>query len=189
MTAMPVLETERLRVRPLAHDDLAAVCHILDHFSDEGASAAPQAERQQWLEWTILGNEQFARLHQPPYGERAVALRQTGQVIGLCGFVPCLEPFEQLAGQPQAHYTTEFSLNYAIAPAFRRQGYASEAAGAMIDYAFRELRLNRIVATTEYDNAGSQAVMRRLGMRIERNPYPEPPWLQVVGFLDHPSTA
>jgi hypothetical protein len=27
--------------------------------------------------------------------------------------------------------------------------------------------------------------MRKLGMRIEKNPYPEPPWLQVVGILDN----
>jgi len=30
-------------------------------------------------------------------------------------------------------------------------------------------------------------VMRKLGMRIERNPLPEPHWLQIVGVLDHPS--
>jgi hypothetical protein len=28
-------------------------------------------------------------------------------------------------------------------------------------------------------------VMRKLGMRIERNPLPEPPWLQIVGVLDN----
>jgi hypothetical protein len=29
-------------------------------------------------------------------------------------------------------------------------------------------------------------VMRKLGMRIERNPFPDPPWLQVVGFIEQP---
>ena len=28
-------------------------------------------------------------------------------------------------------------------------------------------------------------VMRKLGMRIVKNPYPEPPWMQVVGVLEH----
>ncbi len=56
-----------------------------------------------------------------------------------------------------------------------------------MNYAFDTLRVRRIVATTEHDNAGSQGVMRRLGMRLERNPFPEPPWLQVVGVLDNPS--
>jgi hypothetical protein len=33
-------------------------------------------------------------------------------------------------------------------------------------------------------NAGSMGVMRRLGMRIVKNPSAEPRWLQVVGVLD-----
>ena len=43
----------------------------------------------------------------------------------------------------------------------------------------------RIIAETDYDNLGSMAVMRKLGMRIEKNPYSDPPWLQVVGILDN----
>jgi [ribosomal protein S5]-alanine N-acetyltransferase len=55
----------------------------------------------------------------------------------------------------------------------------------MIAFAFRELRVARIIATTEYDNAASMAVMRRLEMRIERNALPDPLWLQIVGILDN----
>ena len=62
----------------------------------------------------------------------------------------------------------------------------------MIDYAFRELRLRRIVATTTRENVPSIRVMRNVGMSIEENPYPDPPWLQVVGVLENrprPSTG
>jgi hypothetical protein len=62
-------------------------------------------------------------------------------------------------------------------------------ARALVDHAFEHLRLERLVATTTYVNAASIAVMRKLGMRIERNPYPSPPWLQVVGVLHHPRLA
>ena len=55
----------------------------------------------------------------------------------------------------------------------------------MVSYAFNQLRLRRIVATTENDNARSVGVMRRLGMRLERNPRPEPAWFQTVGILDN----
>src|SRR5205814_1085253 len=79
----------------------------------------------------------------------------------------------------------EFGLFWAVAKEFQGCGYATEAAGAMIDFAFRELRLQRVVATTSYDNEASMAVMRKLGMRIERNPDPEPPYLQVVGILEN----
>ena len=63
------------------------------------------------------------------------------------------------------------------------------AARAVIDHSFAELSMARIVATTERDNLASIAVMRRLGMRVEHNPLPDPPWFQVVGWLDAPVTA
>jgi ribosomal-protein-alanine N-acetyltransferase len=102
-------------------------------------------------------------------------------------------PFEQLpyfsaGAQPSepVHATTEFGLFYAISPAYQRQGYASEAAQALAGYAFKTLNLKRIVATTSYANLGSIGVMRKLGMRIERNPLPQPAWMQVVGVLENP---
>jgi len=193
MIRMPVLITERLRIRELAPDDLPAVHQLLDQdlrdadFGSEGAQ--PLAERTRWLEWTILSYEQLALLYQPPYGERAVTLQETGQLVGLVGFVPSLAPFEQLpafapAGSTSQRATPELGLYYAIAPAHQRQGYAAEAAWAMVNYAFEQLGLKRVVATTTYDNAASQGVMRKLGMRIERNPFPDPQWLQVVGWLE-----
>ena len=74
---------------------------------------------------------------------------------------------------------------YAIAPAHQHKGFASEAAQALVDYAFKTLNLKRIVATTSYDNSGSMGVMRKLGMHIERNPLPEPSWMQIVGILEN----
>ena len=56
----------------------------------------------------------------------------------------------------------------------------------MIDYAFDQLSLGRIIATTNDDNAASLAVMRKLGMTLDRNPLPTPPWLQMVGILENP---
>ena len=75
-------------------------------------------------------------------------------------------------------------LYWAVAPSYRRLGLASEAAAALIGHAFAELHLARVVATTERENVASIGVMRRLGMRVEENPEPEPAWFQVVGVLD-----
>ncbi len=196
MPEMPSLETARLVVRPFVMGDLPDVHRLLDielNIADLGADKREtQAERAQWLQWTVLNYEQLARLEQPPYGDRAVILKSTGQLIGACGFVPCLNAFEQLPGFASDNisgnsslYSTEFGLFYAISPAHQRRGYASEAAQALIDYAFEHLRLKRIIATTDYDNIASMGVMRKLGMRIEKNPQPAPPWLQVVGILEN----
>jgi ribosomal-protein-alanine N-acetyltransferase len=193
---VPTLETERLLIRPLSMDDLPDVYQLFDielqsaQFGSEGAKTL--TERESWLRWTVLSYEELAKLNQPPYGERAVVLKQAQQIIGACGFVPSFAPFEQLpafrsASQEGASRfsSPEFGLFYAFAPGHQRQGYATEATRALIDYAFSELGVRRIVATTTYDNAASMGVMRKVGMRIETNPYPEPPWLQVVGLLEN----
>jgi len=186
-----ILETPRLIVRPFMPEDLRAIHRILDLTFGDGSNIDDPAalqERRSWLEWSILNQEWFPKLHQPPYGERAVVLRVTDALIGAVGYVPCLDRFEQLpsfgAGNGLASYATaEFGLFWAIDPEHQRHGYATEAARAMIEHAFGELGLKRIIATTEYDNHASQAVMRKLGMRLEHNPLPEPHWLQVVGIL------
>ncbi len=195
MLDMPILETTRLLIRPFVIEDLPDVHRLFDvelHDADLHADKMESmAERAAWLQWSVLNTVQLAKLYQPPYGDRAAVLKSSGQLVGACGFVPCLAPFELLpgfgpgdsSGRPD-RYSPEFGLFYAISPAHRRQGYATEAAQALVDYAFRHLHLKRVVATTDYDNLGSLGVMRKLGMRIEKNPRPEPPWLQVVGVVE-----
>jgi [ribosomal protein S5]-alanine N-acetyltransferase len=200
MTGMPPLETARLLIRPFVMTDLEPLHQIVDvelceaDFGNEGAQSLD--ERREWLKWTVLNYDQLAKLYQPPYGDRAIVLRQTGQLIGAIGYVPCLGPFWQLSefaagsGAPARRgFTAEFGLYYALSPAHQRQGYTSEAAAAMVRYAFEQIGLGRVIATTSYDNQGSIGVMRKLGMRIERNPLPEPPWFQVVGILAAPGTG
>jgi RimJ/RimL family protein N-acetyltransferase len=187
---LPTLDTDRLRIRPFTLADLDHVHRLLDREIDPEAGLSREA-RERWLRWTVLGYEQLAQLHQPPYGDRAIVLPQEDRLIGACGYVPLLDSFGQipaLRGGPARAETTsaEVGLYWALAPAARGHGYATEAARALIDHAFAELQLGRTLATTTYDNTGSIRVMRRLGMRIERNPRPQPPWLQIVGVLDNP---
>lgn len=196
MLRIPPLETERLVIRPFIMEDLDTIHQILDSDLFPPSSSAEEAkarhEREKWLQWTVLSYEQLPKLYQPPYGDRAIVLKQKQQVIGACGFVPCLAPFGQLPAScfacqdASAHFNSpEFGLFYALSPAYRQQGYATEAAQTLIDYAFTQLRLKRIVATTTYDNEASIGVMRKVGMHIEKNPYPDPPWFQVVGILEN----
>ena len=187
---IPVLETERLLIRPFALDDLEA-CHQL--FDVEARTEVQSlAERKRWLEWSVMNYDELVKLDQPPYGDRAVVLRSTGQLVGSVGLVPYIAPFGLLpsfgdvAGSAAARRSTpEVGLFWALSFEGRGHGYATEAARALIDYAFSALNLRRIIATTDHANVASIAVMRRVGMRIEKNPYPDPPWLQVVGILEN----
>lgn len=191
MRVMPVLETERLAIRPFVMNDLEAVhqLYVAIDWVDSEATPEEQLEvRRHYVQWGVLNHEQLARLYQPPYGDRAVVHKGTGQLVGVCGLVPYIEPFRQLlyfGGVRDRLATAEMGIMWAISPAHQRQGYATETARALADYAFNELRLKHIIATTEYDNVASQGVMRKIGMLIEKNPYADPPWLQIVGILEN----
>jgi RimJ/RimL family protein N-acetyltransferase len=89
---MPVLETRRLRIRELTPADLEAVHQLLD-IDLAGGDAHSLEQRRRWLDWTVLSYAQLAELHQPPYGDRALEARLDGELVGVCGFVPCLGPF------------------------------------------------------------------------------------------------
>jgi RimJ/RimL family protein N-acetyltransferase len=190
------LTTGRLLIRCFEPDDLPVIHRILDQTFGDGSRVddpAASRERRSWLEWSILSEKWLAELHQPPYGDRAITLQASGQVIGAVGYVPLLMPFEQMpdlggAALPAARSTPEVGLFWTIDPRHQRRGYASEAARAMIAHAFQALRLKRIMANTDFTNLASQGVMLKVGMRLARNPWPEPHWLQVIGVLDNPDT-
>ncbi len=194
--ALPTLETERLIIRRLTMSDLPLVHQA---YADAGwfdPALSPEetmAQRRRWLEWTVRNYDALADLYQPPYGDRAVVRQSDGVVVGLVGLVPSVGPYGQLPYYSQHHLTAddglnmpEFGLFWSLLQAHRGQGYATEAAQAIVDYAFNTLNIKRIVATTDYDNQNSMNVMRRLGMSMEYNPHKEPAWLQVVGVLENP---
>ena len=57
-------------------------------------------------------------------------------------------------------------IGYVILDAFQGNGYATEAAGALIDWAFTDLRVDRIVGETLPHLAASIRVMQRLGFKL-----------------------
>ena len=183
----PDLETERLRIRRLDLSDVEA-CHRL--YLDIGwadmmvSEAENRALRQSLVEWSVQNYIQLARLRQPPYGDRAIVRKHEGTFVGLVGFAPTIVPLGQLpsfGAHEHARSAPEVGLFWAVVPASQGQGYATEAATAMIEYGFGTLGLERVVATTKRTNLASISVMRRLGMKVEENPYPEPSWFQTCG--------
>jgi RimJ/RimL family protein N-acetyltransferase len=182
---IPELETERLIIRELTVDDLETINNVLNKsFGWE----MPMGKRQRWLQWTVLGYEMFAMLEQPHYGERAVVLKETGEIIGAVGIVPYLDTFNRVTAfnrDPNAPATAEVGLFWAIAPAHQRKGFASEAARALVDYLFTHEKLGRIIATTGYENLPSQKVMQKLGMTVQRLEESQLPDQFVVGVLEN----
>ena len=56
-------------------------------------------------------------------------------------------------------------IGYSIVPAYRNQGYASEAAGMLIDWAFAQTGIERVIATCLPTNAPSIRVLEKVGMQ------------------------
>lgn len=84
--------------------------------------------------------------------ELAVVLKESRELIGGCGI--------RVEG-------SNGEIGYCFHPDYWRQGFASEAAGVLVRFGFRELGLHRIYATCRPENLGSAGVMRKLGMSQE----------------------
>ncbi len=153
MIEQPVLETERLALRPytLADTDdvrrLYGVSEILDTVFKtpvtykEGMAAA-------WI-----GTP--AELLEAGKGvDYAVTRRGGGELLGGFG----------LKISPQDHRA---DMWYWIGQPFWGQGYATEAGAAVLKYAFETLKLNRVAAEHFGLNPASGRVLQKLGMRYE----------------------
>lgn len=56
-------------------------------------------------------------------------------------------------------------LAYWIGPPYQGKGYATEACAAVLDYAFSELKLNKVTVAHDSANDASRALIKRLGFR------------------------
>lgn len=150
-----MIETERLILRPFRMSDGAAFAEIN---ADEAVrywlgGAQTRAESDA----AMLRNIAYVEEH--GFGFMAVERRADRRLIGMAG-VRALHPTIPL---PPA-----LEVGWRLARDCWGEGYASEAARAALDDAFRRTDAETILATTAKDNLRSQAVMRRLGM-LERS--------------------
>ena len=147
----PVLETERLRLRPWREEDFdpfAAFC--ADKESRRylgGVSDRPDAWRSMAVivgHWALRG-----------YGIWAMEDKATGQFAGYSG----LWNPEGWPGQ---------EVTWSVCAAFRRRGYAVEAAERVRAYAYEELKWPTAVSVIHPDNVASKSVADRVGATLER---------------------
>jgi len=147
------LETSRLVIRSFEPDDGEAWVAILNDplvrrflppFPDRTIDSFNDAIEQRRKREAELG-----------YTMWAVALKSTGALVGQCG----LNPVEGKG--------PEVEVAYHFAPASWNNGYATEAVGAILDYALGSKILDRVIAIVMPENIGSQRVAEKAGMRFE----------------------
>ncbi|MGD0077993.1 MAG: GNAT family protein [Sedimentisphaerales bacterium] len=97
------------------------------------------------------------RERQKPVTDRdlVIELRTQRKVIGCTGFIRI------------DHYTGKADIGYWLGKNYWRQGLGSEAANALIKYAFTKLKLQRLEAAIYRENHVSQALVKKLGFRKE----------------------
>ena len=143
------------------------------------------------LSWIEL-NEWSPRLRW--WNTRLIVDTATQRAIGEIAYVPMPLPLDALIAGSEVDaalvpQTMELSMLWGLLPEWRRKGYASEAAAAMIGFAFQQFNLRRIVADTEHANITSQGVMRRVGMKLYQSRLAGIDWLEIVGVLVNPGFA
>ncbi len=148
-----MIETHRLCIRSFRQDDWQAVHaystdpKVVQYVPGEFPSEAQtQAVIRSWM---------HGQTDDPPHYDFAVTVPPDDFVIGWC----CL--------QVSSSDTRLGELMYVFNRQFWKQGYASEAAQAIVNYGFSELKLHRIWATCRPENIGSWRILEKLGMQRE----------------------
>ena len=149
------ITTERLLLREFAQDDWRAV---LDYQRDprylryypwhDRTEADVRAFVQMFLDWQVGSPRRRFQL--------AITRRSDNRLIGNCG-IRCYQD------DP-----SEAELGYELNPDHWGQGFATEAAGAMVEFALRQLGLQRLTSWCIADNTASGRVLERLGFRMQR---------------------
>jgi len=182
---MPTLHTERLLIRRFSEDDLSAFHDVLCGDPDWWDRGAIEDARE-----SLAFRIRQTRYNNPPLGYRAVVLQESQLLIGAVGYEcyflgreeRCL--FDESAyTQDSAHRSLEFGVGYFIASEHRRCGFGAEAVRALIDFAFESISVQRIWAETWHENGPSIELMKRVGMRVGRNPDLEA-WPGVFGVIE-----
>ena len=149
------LETERLILRPFSMDDVSAMYR--NWTSDDQVT--------KFLTWPAHESEDITRMilsdwlthyqEEENYYHWGIELKELGEVIGSLAVVNIRESIG------------EAEIGYCLGKKWWGNGIMAEAAGAAVDYLFREAGFRRICACHDKNNPASGRVLQKIGMRYE----------------------
>lgn len=148
------LHTSRLSLRWLTLADADLMLAVwndpafIEYVGDRGIRTIDQAH-------SVMSQGALQLYADYGYGPYRVALKADDTEIGICGLF-------------RRQGFDEPDLGYSILPDFCGNGYAYEAASAVLDYARKELQLPRVTAFISPRNRPSIGLAEKLGLRYER---------------------
>lgn len=150
---LPLLETTRLRLRPLARADAA---DVFAYAADAQVAATTTWQPHR----TLAQSRQFIDrvLQRYEHGRPAawaVVLKATGSVIGTCGFTAVD------TGNRRGE------IGYALGRDYWGRGLMTEAVRAILPVGFQKLKLECIAAVCLSDNIASARVLEKAGLTYQ----------------------
>jgi ribosomal-protein-alanine N-acetyltransferase len=148
------LITERLRLRRITLDDADLTLALWNdpafvrNVGDRGVRTEEQARKK--IEAGAL--QLYANYGYGPY---VVEFRSSRERIGICGLF-------------KRDNLDDPDIGFALLPEFCRQGYAEEAAQAVVDHARDDLAAGTLTAIVSPHNAASIRLIEKLGLRFCR---------------------
>ncbi|WP_018917365.1 GNAT family N-acetyltransferase [Vreelandella zhanjiangensis] len=150
---LPVIETERLTLKPLVLNDSQS---LLEIFSD------PEVMRY-WNtpSWSTLQDaldfidESAALMHRQEALVLGIYLKSTGELAGKC----MLFSYDRESKRAE--------IGFGLGRVYWGKGYISEAGEALIQYGFTSLGLRRIEAEIDPNNHSSAKALEKLGFLRE----------------------
>jgi len=150
---MTTPDSARLSFRELTSEDYGDAASVL--LDDEVLQRMhPLVSEELVRRWLARRLEHYRTIG---YSHWHVSLKETGEFVGIIGVVPERVEDETFTG-----------LGYLVHPRHRRRGYAFEGAQACLEWAFRELRPEKVIAEIDEGNAVSRHLAEKLGMTCER---------------------
>lgn len=150
-----VAETQRLQLRQLDAADAAFILQLvnepswLEFIGDKGVRTLDDAR-------AYIANGPVAMYASHGHGLYRVDLKSGGEAIGLCGLI-------------KRDTLADVDIGYAFLPAHWGKGYAEEATRATLAHAREALGVARVVAIVTPTNARSIRLLKKIGLRYERD--------------------
>jgi RimJ/RimL family protein N-acetyltransferase len=152
---IPVIETERLRLRGFELRDFDAVAGYKADPEVMRFTGGPESGFKAWKSLAAMAGSWVLN----GYGYFCVAEKETDACIGHCALI---DP----PGWPGRE------VGYTLARQAQGQGYAAEAAGAALRFAYDKLGWDTAISVIDPANHASQVVARKLGATRERENVP-----------------
>jgi len=151
---MLITQTPRLLLTHFTEQDAPFILRILNtpgwlQFIGDRNVRTPEAAEQYTKEKLIGAYQQFG------FGMYAVRLQDTREIIGMCGLV-------------KRDHLEHADIGYAFLPEFTGQGYAREAAAAVLEYANQTLGLKPLLAIVTPNNTSSIKLLEKLNFNFQR---------------------